>query len=79
MRETDYQQAVAFDSLNIQAIETNAGIFIGNNEQNFWSSHSKRNEAEGRLTGRNYVHDPTNIIIDNDFFDLYIKNDRGKS
>lgn len=66
-------EAVCFNNININAVETNAGVFIGNNYQYFWASHSKRNEGFGDAQGKNIVVRPFNILIDNDLIDQTLR------
>lgn len=75
MSEYDFHESVVFNSINVQSIYTNAGIFVGDNRQNFWSSHTKDNHASGKIHGRNFLYKPFNLIIDNDLFDQIIRSE----
>ncbi|MDC3413711.1 hypothetical protein NC797_13770 [Aquibacillus sp. 3ASR75-11] len=61
---------IRFNSINVNSIDENSGIFTGNNNQYNWSSHSKENSGFGTIKGkRNLVIRPYNIVIDPDQID----------
>jgi hypothetical protein len=64
---------IKFDNINVNAIESSAGIFVGTNTQLGWGAHSKHNTGFGSITGKfNLVVHTTNIIMDNDVIDTPI-------
>jgi len=61
---------IRFDSINVNAIDTNSGIFTGYNLPNNWRVQTKTNSAFGSVTGKhNVVMTPVNIVIDPDTID----------
>jgi hypothetical protein len=68
--------SINFIAINVNAQQTNATVSIGENAQNVWSSHNKRNYGNGLYLGLAYS--PNNLVIlsDNDFIDMpVIDND----
>jgi hypothetical protein len=64
---------IQFDSINVNVIESNSGIFIGTNYQFCWNSHSKKNIAFGELSGHsNIIQQNMNLLCDNDLIDTPI-------
>jgi hypothetical protein len=64
---------VQFDNINVNAIDTNAGIFIGTNGQNNWSSNNNTKSGFGSLFGKfNLVSKNINIVKDDDVIDTPI-------
>lgn len=61
---------VFFDEINVNVIESNAGIFIGTNFQANWSTQSKANHGLGSISGNsNKTFRNLNIVIDPDTID----------
>lgn len=60
---------VVINNISIQGIQTNSGVFIGDNSQNFWSSHQKSNTDLGPMNGKNFIYKPINYVYDPDYFD----------
>jgi hypothetical protein len=76
MRNKNLNLLVHFDQINVNAIDSASGIFVGTNTQLGWESIGKSNVALGHVSGDfNRLHHNMNIIYDNDFLDTYI-NDR---
>lgn len=73
---------IQFDSIYVNAIEKNSGIFVGPNSQNGWHTHSKENAALGTVVGTaNLIHHNVNVVHDEDEIDTPInieKNTSGK-
>lgn len=66
---------VTFDSITVNAIETNSGIFIGTNWQPSWRSNNNSKSAFGSITGHyNVIHENLNIFKDDDFIDTPINS-----
>ncbi|MFC4075981.1 hypothetical protein [Salinithrix halophila] len=64
---------VQFHSINVNAIETASGIFVGENFQNYWSSHNKSNAGFGGVIGwHNTVARNMNTVDDRDHIDTPI-------
>ncbi|MBB6453129.1 hypothetical protein HNQ94_001577 [Salirhabdus euzebyi] len=62
--------SISFDEINVNVIESNAGIFIGNNNQSLWRMFSKQNHGLGSISGNNNTtHHNKNIVIDPDTVD----------
>ncbi|MFC4321278.1 hypothetical protein [Litchfieldia salsa] len=61
---------VTLQDINVNVIQTNAGIFIGTNRQSYWSTHSKANHGLGSISGNgNKTFRNVNIVIDPDTID----------
>jgi hypothetical protein len=64
---------VHFDQINVNAMETNSGVFVGTNTQSGWSSHNKTNTNISGISGDfNKVESNINVIYDNDGVDTPI-------
>lgn len=62
---------VQFDSIKIQQVGGNSGVFVGSNLQINWSSQIKTNSALGTVIGsHNNFQSNMNIIYDNDVIDM---------
>lgn len=74
MAKDEERIIIDFDSINVNAIETTSGIFIGGpNLQYGWSSHGKQNSGFGTIQGtRNQVSQLTIAVSDDDFIDTPI-------
>lgn len=70
---------IIFDKININTLETNATVSIGENFADHWSGHLKRNFGMGIVTGKNYITSARNFIIDNDKSDFLLNNPEKKS
>ncbi|MRH44502.1 hypothetical protein GH741_17800 [Aquibacillus halophilus] len=61
---------ISFDEINVNVIESNAGIFIGTNSQSFWRTFSKQNHGLGTISGNhNQTSNNSNVVIDPDTTD----------
>lgn len=66
---------IVFDSININNVSENAGVFVGSNIQLNWKSQTKENSAMGTVIGeKNLLSKNINVIYDNDGVDMPIKN-----
>lgn len=64
---------VTFNSILINAVNTNSGIFVGTNTQSNWNSNSNNKFGFGEVLGTgNVVSRAVNIFMDNDFIDTPI-------
>jgi hypothetical protein len=64
---------VTFNSILVNAINTNSGIFVGTNSQGNWNSNNNNKFGFGMVLGtRNVVSRAVNIFMDNDFIDTPI-------
>ncbi|WP_142504332.1 hypothetical protein [Melghirimyces algeriensis] len=64
---------VQFDSINVNDVDTASGIFVGENRQNYWSSHNKSNAGFGGVTGwYNTVSRNLNTVDDQDRVDATV-------
>lgn len=62
---------VHFDSIKIQQISGNSGVFVGSNLQLNWCSKTKINSALGTVIGsHNLLQANMNVIYDNDVIDM---------
>ncbi|PTY74539.1 hypothetical protein B5V88_16030 [Heyndrickxia sporothermodurans] len=60
--------------ININVLESNSALTIGDNSLNGWSSHSKRNAGQGKLIGAINNTNNRNSIADSDMIDSTITN-----
>ncbi len=64
---------VSFNSILVNSIDTNSGIFVGSNLQNNWNSNSNNKCGFGAILGNgNIVSRGVNIFMDNDVIDTPI-------
>ncbi len=64
---------VTFNSILVNTVNTNAGIFVGTNAQSNWNSNSNSKSGFGSVSGtRNAVSHGVHIFMDNDFIDTPI-------
>lgn len=61
--------------ININAMETDTGVFIGENSQFGWDSHQKQTSGVGFVFGA-FNQFPLNgyLITDNDYFDMPVND-----
>lgn len=65
--------AIVFNSILINTVNTNAGVFVGTNTQSSWNSNGVSKSGFGSVLGtRNIVSGSVNIFLDNDFIDTPI-------
>ncbi|MGV3487283.1 MAG: hypothetical protein ACO1OC_01680 [Tuberibacillus sp.] len=62
---------VQFKNINVNRLDEASGVFIGNNQANFWRSANKNNEGFGSAFGCR-ISQTMNIVIDNDEVDTVI-------
>ena len=64
---------VSFNSILVNSINSNSGIFVGTNAQDNWNSNSNNKSGFGDVLGtRNVISHGVNIFMDNDFIDTPI-------
>jgi len=64
---------IRFDSIQVNSIDTNSGIFIGTNLTYGWTSHNKSNTNISGISGDfNSVSENINVLYDNDGVDTAI-------
>jgi hypothetical protein len=64
---------VTFNSILVNSIETNSGIFVGMNSQSSWNSNSNNKSGFGQVLGtKNVITRGINIFMDNDLVDTPI-------
>ncbi|MBD0379818.1 spore germination protein [Paenibacillus sedimenti] len=66
--------SIVFNMINVNSLNTNANIGIGENAQSSWDSHSKTNVGTGENIGVVCTANMVNIIYDNDFIDSPIND-----
>jgi hypothetical protein len=65
---------IVFNMINVNSLNRNAGVSIGENTQSSWDAHGKNNNGNGMLLG-NFINLNNLIIInDNDIFDVPIND-----
>ncbi|WP_052352744.1 hypothetical protein [Neobacillus dielmonensis] len=67
-------QNIDVKEINVNSLDTNAAVSVGENLLNGWSAHSKRNQGTGRAAGISQHSNNTNILIDNDIIDSPIND-----
>ncbi|MCA0972488.1 hypothetical protein LCM20_17975 [Halobacillus litoralis] len=68
---------VQFDSINVNSIHMNSGVFVGSNSQDGWSASMKENSALGTVVGTgNVIHHNVNVIHDEDMIDTPIMTEQ---
>jgi hypothetical protein len=69
---------IVFNMINANGLETNAGIFVGENSANGWDSHNKNQESIGIIFSAfgafNSFPNNFNLIHDNDVVDTIIND-----
>lgn len=71
--QTDSQiTLIHFNEVNVNALNRNCSIAIGENDQTNWTSHNKNNYGNGILSGKNLAGRNLNIIRDDDVIDAPI-------
>ena len=66
--------------MKVGAMQSDAGVFMGENIQNGWDSHTKSNQAGSSATGDyNYLPTVLNIVNDPDLIDVPINDQDVKS
>ena len=66
--------SIIFNAINVNTLDTNATVSVGENAQSGWNSHAKNNFGNGMLFGINYTVGSVNNIVDNDVFDTPIND-----
>jgi hypothetical protein len=70
--EENMQAAIHFRDINVNGMDRNASVSIGETDQNGWSAHGKSNTGLGSQTGIQYTLQNETIIQDNDAIDAPI-------
>lgn len=64
---------VCFNSILVNSVDANSGIFVGTNSQGNWNSNRNNKSGFGSVLGaRNVVSRAVNIFMDNDLVDTPI-------
>lgn len=64
---------VTFNSILVNAVNANSGIFVGTNSQSSWNSNRNNKFGFGEVIGsKNVVSRAVNIFMDNDLIDTPI-------
>jgi hypothetical protein len=58
--------------INVNSLDSNAAVSVGDNLLNGWSAHGKRNDGTGRSAGITQNKSNTSVVIDNDLMDCQI-------
>jgi hypothetical protein len=73
MKPNTKRAFVQFDSIKVNSIEANSGIFVGTNSQINWSSISHQKAGFGKIVGHyNAVSKNFNFFSDDDAIDTPI-------
>ncbi|MDA8333602.1 MAG: hypothetical protein M0Z41_01200 [Peptococcaceae bacterium] len=65
---------IKFDNIDVNVLDTQSLIAVGNNSQSAWDSHSKSNGGLGYLYGTASVASNVNTVQDNDIIDTPIND-----
>jgi len=65
---------IKFTKIDVNALDTQSLIAVGNNSQSAWDSHSKTNGGLGNLYGASSVAKNINSVQDNDIIDTPIND-----
>jgi hypothetical protein len=65
---------IIYNAINVNSLNTNSTVSIGQNAQTNWDSHNKNNYGNGSHSGIVNVLAPSNIIFDNDILDTPIND-----
>ncbi|MCL6445018.1 MAG: hypothetical protein K6T83_16450 [Alicyclobacillus sp.] len=72
--------AIQIGFIKVGAIQSDAGVFFGQNMQNGWDSHTKSNSAGPSASGTfNVLPAYFNLVYDPDFIDVPINDQDIKS
>lgn len=64
---------VTFNSILVNAVNSNSGIFVGTNSQSNWNSNRNNKFGFGEVIGaKNIISRAINIFMDNDMIDTPI-------
>ncbi len=65
---------IIFDSININNLSGNSGVFNGENTQSNWNSYIKNNFGQGSIIGKhNIFYQNVNVVEDNDLIDFPVR------
>lgn len=67
---------ISLEDIQVNALEANSSISIGEVSQEGWSSHFKTNSGQGSHKGVNISEGGQSTIVDNDVVDAPIKSNR---
>lgn len=73
---------VSFNSILVNYMDTNTGIFVGSNSQSYWQTSNNNKSGFGSVTGTgNVVSRAVNIFMDNDLIDtpIFVRGDNIKA
>lgn len=72
--------AIQIGFMKVGAMQSDAGVFFGQNIQNGWDAHSKTNNAGGITAGDyNHIQAMMNLVYDPDVIDVPINDQDIKS
>jgi hypothetical protein len=66
--------SINFVSINVNTLDTDATISVGENNQAGWDAHSKNTFGNGMFFGINLTPNNLNVITDNDVIDAPISD-----
>ncbi|WP_051263082.1 hypothetical protein [Tuberibacillus calidus] len=69
--------AINFAAININAMNRDAAVAIGENNQPGWTAHNKANFGLGLQFGISFTANQFNVIADNDVIDAPINDQDG--
>jgi hypothetical protein len=68
------QNDIDIGEININVLDSCAAVTVGENALNGWSSHSKRNAGQGRLTGNVQNSQNSSVVSDHDGIDALMND-----
>lgn len=63
---------IVFGSINVNTLDTNSSVTLGQNSMSNWSAHAKNNFGNGMLFGLAWTTGQLNYMFDNDGVDTPI-------
>lgn len=73
-KEPGNNTSIHFNSINVQQLDENCTVSIGESAQNGWSTKDKNNYGNGDFYGKTILPNNRSIIYDNDIMDSPIKD-----
>ncbi|WP_052125335.1 hypothetical protein [Pontibacillus halophilus] len=71
---------IVFDTIAVNSVFKNSGVFVGENTQCYWRSTAKENSGGGTVVGsHNVMAYNYNLVVDNDVVDTPIWNGSSSS
>lgn len=69
LQKSPAEQQIQFRSIDVNAMNTNSTVAVGESNQAGWNSLGKNNMGDGRHNGINVMRGNANLVVDNDMID----------